>query len=217
MQTPLMLTDLTFLDREHLSTTPTHAIKEALRAWITEHKPLCLKHPHGFYVMLLKRSHDEQWRLHLWPNGHREITGMPARIHLHDMHVTSRLLIGALTNVQYISSPVAAGSVSGHPVYKVVYEGNRYARQTANTLRRTSMREAVTETDRLSLRAGNTYRIERYTLHEAVVATNVATCTLVCMHEHADGMVKLMGVDGYPEALSFVRTEHDGSIFLDYL
>lgn len=142
---------------------------------------------------------------------------MPARIHLHDMHVTSRLLVGALTNIQYVSYPVADGSESGHPVYEVVYEGNRYDRKTANTLCRTSVREAVTESDRLSLQAGDTYRIERYTLHEAVVAADVVTCTLVCMHEPTYGVVKLMGVDGYPEELSFVRTEHDGAIFLNYL
>ncbi|MNO35741.1 hypothetical protein D3C76_257960 [compost metagenome] len=209
--------DLTFLSLERLGSTSTSSIKEALRSWISENKPRCLKHPHGFYVMLLKRAEGEEWRLHLWPDSERQITGMPARIHLHDMHVTSRLLVGALTNIQYVSAPVAAGSDAGHPVYEVVYEGNRYARQTANTLRRTSVREAVTETDRLSLQAGDTYRIERYTLHEAVVATDVATCTLVCMHEHEDGVVKLMGVDGFHEELSFVRTEHDGSIFLDYL
>lgn len=210
-----MPSDLAFLNRERLISTSTSSIKEALRAWISESKPRCLKHPHGFYVMLLKRADGEEWRLHLWPSGERQITGMPACIHLHDMHVTSRLLVGALTNIQYTSTLVADGS--GHPVYEVVYEGNRYDRQTANTLLKTNVREAVTETDRLSLQAGDTYCIERYTLHEAVVAADVATCTLVCMHEHAKGVVKLLGVDGYPGKLSFVRTEHDGSTFLDYL
>ena len=37
------------------------------------------------------------------------------------------------------------------------------------------------------------------------------------MHEHADGIVKLMGVDGYPDEISFLRTDHDGSVFLEYL
>lgn len=212
-----MHTDLSFLDREHLTTTPTQSIKEALRMWIAERKPRCLKHPHGFYVMLLKRSVDEQWRLHLWPNGHREITGMPARIHLHDTHVSSRILTGALTNIQYTSTPVTSDCPSGKPVYEVIYDGNRYAQKTANTLRKSEVREAVSETDRLNLEVGDFYCIERYTLHEALVPTDVATCTLVCMHEHADGIVKLMGVDGYPDEISFLRTDHDGSVFLEYL
>ncbi|MFJ4350538.1 hypothetical protein ACIPZ5_06520 [Pseudomonas sp. NPDC089428] len=212
-----MLDALPFLNLEHFGNTSTPSIKEALRAWITVKKPRCLKHPHGFYVMLLNRTDDEQWRLHLWPDGERQISGMPARIHLHDTHVSSRILAGTLTNIQYVSTPVTDGSATGHPVYEVNYEGNRYDRKTANTLRRTRVRETVTETERRCLQIGDTYRIERYTLHEAVVAPDVATCTLVCMHEHEDGVIKLMGVDGYPEDISFVRTEHDGSIFLDYL
>ncbi|KRP53895.1 MULTISPECIES: hypothetical protein [Pseudomonas] len=212
-----MSADLDFLNRHDLAGLSNAFIKDNLKAWINQEPPKCLKHPHGFYVMLLKRSDVEQWRLHLWPNGVRQITGMPARIHLHDTHVSSRILVGTLTNIQYISTPVTDGSTAGHPVYEVIYGGNRYLQQTANTLRKTQLREAVVETHRLYLQAGDTYHIPRYSLHEAEVAAEVATCTLVCMHERADGVVKLIGVDGYPEELSFVRKEHDGSIFLDYL
>lgn len=212
-----MPSNLPFLNREHLSTTSTSSIKEALRAWIIETKPHCLKHPHGFYVMLLNRSDDEEWRLHLWPSSHRQISGMPASIHLHDTHVSSRILAGTLTNIQYAITPLGSGTTSGHPVYDVIYEGDRYARRTANTLRKSSERVAVSETDRRCLGVGEPYRIERYTLHEAIVDLDVATCTLVCMHDRAEGVVKLIGVDGYPDELSFVRTEHDGAIFLDYL
>lgn len=212
-----MSADLDFLNLKDLASLSNAFIKDALKTWITQEAPKCLKHPHGFYVMLLKRSDVEQWRLHLWPNGVRQITGMPARIHLHDTHVSSRILVGALTNIQYVSTPVADGSAEGHPVYEVIYEGNRYKQQTANTLRKTQGREVAIETHRFTLQAGDTYQIPRYSLHEAEVARDVATCTLVCMHERADGVVKLMGVDGYPEDISFVRTEHDGSIFLDYL
>ncbi|PMU25263.1 MULTISPECIES: hypothetical protein [unclassified Pseudomonas] len=212
-----MPSNLPFLNREQLGTTSTSNIKEALRAWIIETKPHCLKHPHGFYVMLLNRSDDEEWRLHLWPSSHRQISGMPAGIHLHDTHVSSRILAGKLTNIQYTSTLLDAGTTSGHPVYDVIYKGDRYVRRTTNTLRKTNVREAVSETERRCLRVGESYRIERYTLHEAVVDPDVATCTLVCMHDRAEGVVKLIGIDGYPDELSFVRTEHDGAIFLDYL
>jgi len=37
------------------------------------------------------------------------------------------------------------------------------------------------------------------------------------MREPEDAAITLMGVDGYPEDIYFVRTEHDGSIFLNYL
>ncbi len=140
-----------------------------------------------------------------------------SRIHLHDTHVNSHLLTGELTNIQYTSSPSTLDATDSHPVYEVIYEGDRYARRTANTLRKTSVREQVSETDRQVIHAGESYRIERYTLHEACVDPNVATCTLVCMHERADGVVKLIGVDGYPDELSFARTEHDGALFLDHL
>lgn len=212
-----MSADLDFLNLHDLAGLSNAFIKDTLKAWINQKTPKCLKHPHGFYVMLLKRSDVEQWRLHLWPNGVRQITGMPARIHLHDTHVSSRILTGALTNIQYTSTPVTSDCPSGKPVYEVIYDGNRYAQKTANTLRKSEVREAVSETDRLNLEVGDFYCIERYTLHGALVPTDVATCTLVCMHEHADGIVKLMGVDGYPDEISFLRTDHDGSVFLEYL
>ncbi|PWK45966.1 hypothetical protein C7534_101567 [Pseudomonas sp. OV226] len=183
---------------------PEAAVLAHLRSAIQTTPMTCLRHPHGFFVMLLNRTPQEEWRVHLWPEGERIISGMPARIHTHESHVNSRLLKGKLTNVNYHVREVSTG---GHPLYEVSYRGDKYVKGTTNLLRRTGTRLHLEEATRLELIAGDRYMVERHTFHEAIVPANEVTITLICLHGHEAGLVKVVGVDGHPEEIQFERTD----------
>lgn len=194
--------------------TPAGELLVSVQKWITEARPTCLVHPHGFYVLLLKRADGEEWRLHLWPKNQHKISGMPAKIHTHDRHIESRILKGSLTNVSYQAKEVNGG---GLPLYLVSYLGDRYSQTTTNVLERSTTRLQVEETSRSHLRAGDHYRIERHTLHEAIVPDDQCTLTLVCMHSLEAKPVMVIGIDGYPDQLAFERVEAEASIYLEHL
>lgn len=139
---------------------------------------------------------------------------MPGRVHTHDKHVDSRILLGTLTNLQY---SVIATDSGEFPLYEAHYQGDRYLKQTANTLRKASTRVDLSVSESSLMLPGDSYRIERHTYHEAVPSPGLTTCTLVCMHSPTPGAVKVVGVDGYPDELRFERSEHAGSLFLRYL
>lgn len=185
-----------------------------LKSWLARENPVCLMHPHGFYVVLLHCTGAEEWRFHIWPEGARNVVGMPAFIHTHDRHVESRVLQGELTNILYDVSEVTSG---GQPLYIVKYDGDRYAASTSNLLRRTDRRVEPTVRLRETVGLGGMYRIERHTFHEAVVPENLTTITLVCMHRRSPGGVKVIGIDGYRAAITLVRAEHRAQNFLELI
>lgn len=193
---------------------PASELLASVQTWILETRPTCLVHPHGFYVLLLKRADGEEWRLHLWPTGRHKISGMPAKIHTHDRHIESRILKGSLTNINYRAEEVNGG---GHPLYLVSYLGDKYSHTTINLLEKSTIRLQVEETSRSHLTAGDHYRIERHTLHEAIVPDDQCTLTLVCVHSLETKPVMVIGIDGYPHQLAFERVETDASIYLEQL
>jgi hypothetical protein len=139
---------------------------------------------------------------------------MPAFIHTHDCHVESRLLQGQLTNIVYDVDAVPGG---GQPLYEVGYGGDRYAPATTNFLRLTTTRVQPTIRLRHYMQRGDKYHVERHAFHEAVVPEQQATSTLVCMHGRSPGPVRVVGLDGYPEVVSFIRAEHPASNFFEWL
>jgi hypothetical protein len=185
-----------------------------VKTWLELVNPICLMHPHGFYVVLLGCTETEEWRFHYWPKGSRAILGMPACIHTHDRHVESRILQGQLTNILYEVAEVPTG---GQPLYEVFYDGDRYSSATSNLLRRTTTRVQSIIQQRDTMRCGDMYRVERHAYHEAVVSEQLATSTLVCMHGHSPGGVAVVGLDGYPETISFQRTERQAHTFVEQL
>lgn len=193
---------------------PVPTLLAAIRRWISTTKPSCPLHPHGFHVLLLKRSEGEEWRLHLWPSTVRQSTGMPARIHTHDRHVESRILKGSLLNLDYLPTTT---NEHGHPLYSVTYAGDRYVGDTSNVLQNTGERITLTLTGRRQYGIGDHYRLERHTYHEAVVPEQQATITLVCMHSRDPGPIMVVGLDGYPQQVRFERTKNEASIFLENL
>ncbi|PLP87458.1 hypothetical protein CYD26_21395 [Pseudomonas sp. FFUP_PS_473] len=202
------------LTRERFLSCDRGTLLTTLKRWIALKNPACLIHPHGFFVMLLKRCEGEEWRLHLWLSDRGDDYGMPGRVHTHDKHVDSRILLGTLTNLQYSVSEADPGEF---PLYEAHYQGDRYLKQTTNTLRKASTRVDLSMSGSSLMLAGESYRVERHTFHEAVPSAGLTTCTLVCMHSPAPGAIKVVGVDGYPDVLSFERSEHPSHLFLRHL
>lgn len=210
-----MLADLGFpLEWTRIRAQPLPALKVALQTWLRLENPVCLIHPHGFFIALLGRSETEEWRLHFWPRGPRIVAGIPAFIHTHSCHVESLILKGKLTNVSYSVVAVPTGGV---PLYEVNYGGDRYAVATSNLLRKTGDRVQATVQHQRVLTCGDTYHVERFTYHEAVVSDQDATSTLVCMHGRSSGAVTVVGMDGYPETVAFTRSEYRALDFAEWL
>lgn len=199
---------------EHVRDASLPALRAAIKAWLMRKNPTCLIHPHGFYVVLLRRTETEEWRLHLWPEGPRHVTGMPAFIHTHNCHVESRILKGQLTNILY---NVVADPSGSHPLYEVEYGGDRYATSTSNLLFKTATRVNVAIQQQDTYTCGDTYHVERYAYHEAVISSQQATSTLVCMRERLQGSVIVVGLDGYPESIAFTRAEYRALDFAEWL
>lgn len=178
-----------------------------IRRWLTKKDPVCLRHPHGFYVALLERGLDEEWRFHLWPNGPRIITGMPAFVHTHNCHVESRVLFGALTNILY---DVADASSGGQPLYQVSYTADRYLPTTRNWLEDTGDRILSRAREEQYFAAGKDYKINAGDFHEARISESGVTATLVRMTERRPTSVYVAGLDGYARRIDFVRTPATG-------
>ncbi|WP_160015445.1 hypothetical protein [Pseudomonas sp. 8BK] len=199
---------------EYVSSTPISVLKIAVKSWLELANPICLIHPHGFYVVLLDRTETEEWRFHYWPKGPRNILGMPAFIHTHDRHIESRILQGQLTNILH---EVYEVQTDGQPLYEVAYEGDRYSSGTSNILRRTTTRIQSIVRQREIMRCGDMYHVERHEYHAALVSETLAVSTLVCMHGRSPGEVRVVGLDGYPEAIEFQRTEVDARTLVGLL
>jgi hypothetical protein len=208
-----MSVDLGFpLTLDYVRGASSDILLTAIKQWLEQENPICLLHPHGFYVVLLGRNETEEWRFHFWPQGSRVITGMPAFIHTHDRHIESRILQGQLTNILYAAPEVPIG---GQPLYVVSYVGDRYMPATSNLLRNTTIRVQPVIRHRDILNCGDMYHVERHEYHEAVVSEQTYTATLVCMHSPLSGAVKVIGLDEYPDTITFMRDECRAKAFAE--
>lgn len=189
-------------------------LAETIYSWLKQKNPVALLHPHGFFVIPLLRNEIEEWRFHIWPMGHRQAKGMPAYVHTHDLHIDSMILQGELTNIMY---DVSITSKRGYPLYEVSYEGDKYSSETSNVLRKTSTRVQITPTSRQVVKCADAYHITSHSYHEALVSKEMVTSTLVCMHTRSSGSVKVVGLDGYPDSISFKRTAVQTSKILSLL
>ena len=190
------------ITREQFDSMAPASLIERVKDWINEKDPIALQHPHGFWVVLLNKSEMEEWRLHYWPRGCRKITGMPAKIHTHDRVVESRIMFGELMNIVYSSTNV---ELDGWPVYEVAYFGDKYVQDTSNVLKKSGMQTKLVSKCTQILKVGNRYRIEAHLYHEAVVAKDVATATIVCMHSRVPGTAKVLGLASCPNEIVFTR------------
>lgn len=179
-----------------------------IRRWLTDTNPNCLVHPHGFYVVPLRRSADCDWRFHYWPQGPRELRGMPAFIHTHDRQVDSLILHGEMKNVVY---NIEVSEMGASPLYQVEYLGDKYSRATSNRLVITNERVNAIELEAKVVEPFGSYCVERHSYHEAQVPNDIATATLVCMHNFIHGPVYVVGCDGYPDVIEFQRSSCEGA------
>jgi hypothetical protein len=178
-------------------------ILSSLTDWLSTTNPTCLIHPHGFFVVLLQRNSCEEWRLHIWPRGPRQITGMPAFIHTHNCHVESRVLYGQLVNAMH---EICHTTNLGAPLYEVVYKGDRYSKNSKNFLIHDGTRVVNTIIENTLVDAGCVYHVPRNAWHEAVVRSDTITVTIARMHDRTNDPVFLIGQDGYLPEIEFERT-----------
>ncbi len=195
----------------HVRSAPVSLLLAGVKSWLARENPVCLMHPHGFYVALLHCTEAEEWRFHMWPKGTRNVLGMPAFIHTHDRNLESRVLEGELTNILYDVREVTLG---GRPLYTVEYGGDRYKSSTSNLLKRTDSRVETTIRCRETIRPGGMYCVEHHIFHEVVVPESRTTTTIVCMNRRSPGAVNVVGIDGYRAMISFARTERRAEHFL---
>jgi hypothetical protein len=182
---------------------PVQTLSNVILSWLRQEKPVGLVHPHGFFVFPLLHNDVEEWRFHVWPKGPRVVKGMPANIHTHDLDIDSRIIQGELTNILYDITPTDSG---GHPLYQVSYKGDKYSPRASNILQKTNKKVQVNPTSREIVKCGGIYHIKKHVYHEAFVSEDIITATLVRMHSRAAGDIKVVGLNGYPETISFQRT-----------
>ena len=198
-----MPADLSFpISIQQLHSLPPEYLLNGIRKWIEKKASTCLVHPHGFWVVLLSKSQTEEWRFHYWPKGPRVTTGMPAMIHTHDRVVESRIILGELKHIEHRLMSMQLG---GRPVYEVMYYGNKYFQETSNVLRKTKYCAEVDQQIENVMKVGSSYRVEAHAYHEAIVANEIATATLVCMHSRTSGNAAVLGLEAYPDVISFRR------------
>ena len=195
------------------SMSPDYLI-EGVKQWIEKKNPICLMHPHGFWVVLLSKSQIEEWRFHYWPRGPRKTTGMPGMIHTHDKVVESRIILGELKNILYSLKNVESG---GRPIYEVTYYGDKFVQETSNVLKKTDEHAETALKVEQFLKVGNSYRVEAHTYHEAVVGEDVATATIVCMHSRVSGTAKVLGLVSYPDKIAFQRFSRSAEELLQHI
>ncbi|MEZ0000941.1 hypothetical protein [Sinorhizobium fredii] len=196
------------LSLQYVRETPAEHLLAAVKNWLSRSNPICLVHPHGFFVVPVDRTDVGDWRFHLWPKGKRPVRGMPAFIHNHDRHVDSRILSGHLTNITY---DVALVEEDGLPLYDVGYGGDRYEKSTSNFLLKTTSQVQARTLQTETVLTGQHYRVDRYAYHEAQVPEGVCTASLAWMHSKVPGPVNVVGIDGYPERIEFQRMEFAGA------
>lgn len=123
-----MSADLSFpISIQQLHLLSPQCLLENVKGWIRKQSPSCVIHPHGFWIVLLSISREEEWRFHYWPTGPSTITGMPAMIHTHDRVVDSRIILGELKHIEHRLRSMQSG---GRPIYEVVYYGDKYLQKT---------------------------------------------------------------------------------------
>lgn len=188
-------------------------LQSSVRRWLMSNSVGCLRHPHGFYIIFLGRTGNEEWRLHFWPKGSRIVTGMPAFIHTHNCHVESRILKGKVTNILY---DVVVDSNGDRPLYRVDYDGDRYKSETSNKIIKTDARVNYKIKNKIRYLSGDYYRVERNEYHEALVNEDECVSTFVCMSGRTADSVMVVGVDGYPQIISFTRAECHSSDFAEW-
>lgn len=176
---------------------PVSEILDWIKCAIVENSLIGTVHPLGFYVVKLPSPQSEDWRFHFWEKGERKRTGIPATIHNHDCVVESLVLLGSLTNIVYEIEPDRGGNFG---LFAVHYGGDRYAPETQNKLVNTKVRVGAREICRSDIAVGESYLVERFVYHEAVVPEGQYTATLARMSARVPGSVHVLGDPaGFPD------------------
>ena len=161
-----------------------------------------LWHPLGFSSSIIKNKQEGQTlRVHFWPPDERRTKNPDWPIHTHAYALSSLILAGQLTDIQY---DVDAGDE--YNVYSVAYSnGHSEIFRTNGGLKIISKKSAIRS-------AGEQYRVERGVFHQSFVEFGRSTVTLVALSEHSDEAPLVLGraeAGSYP----YDRTPFDRELF----
>lgn len=131
----------------------------------------CNWHPLGFFHMPVAQSDDgRRLRFHVWPANYRSTQNPPLSIHDHAFALTSRVLVGSMSNITY---HVSDQGVANARLYDVLYDEHQ------SVLRANGRLACVSELRRERQSAGAQYVVPIGTFHESEVALGSLTATMV--------------------------------------
>jgi hypothetical protein len=117
---------------------------------------VAMRHPVGFVHVALPQLSGHTARLHIWPSPNSEPQHPDWRVHSHQWHLRSYVLVGRVVNVEHQVEVDAAGA---NRLYEVLYiEGTSVLRSTD---RRVICRRGAESTED----AGSTYEVARGCFH----------------------------------------------------
>lgn len=177
------------------------SLVELLKREQAENNIFGVFHPLGFVIITLQDwSGGERLRLHIWPPDERKYNDGHTWIHNHGYSVISKVLIGKLTNYEYVISDFT----SGCPVYDVSYVGNN------SDLKITEKTCQVKLFSTVELANGSSYRLEKWKYHKVFVPENDITCTLILNFDKDFDSGNVLGTDeGNKDFLPFERINYN--------
>lgn len=149
---------------------PAEALRGLLHG-LEEDPPEAVWHPTGFVVLTLLRRHGGALRLHLWPEGVREL-GRPCwPVHDHVWHLRSQVLAGQVESRGY--------AVTDDPHGRAVLYAVGYGEGRSSCMRRSERRVRVEALPPARIAAGERYEVAAGEFHASTVAVGDFAATLV--------------------------------------
>ena len=162
------------------------------------------RHPLGFIHAVLARNKGYALRLHVWPDAHRYEQEPFWPIHNHKFDLTSRVLIGSLTNSEY--AVIRTSEKTIYQLYDVTYgAGTSKLLQSAIqvVVKRCYSKHAV---------APSVYSVKAGAFHDTFVPRGVFTATLALTKDALpDADVKTVGDSQGHAEYEYIRSEIDAT------
>ncbi|WEW97829.1 hypothetical protein P3T65_26985 [Pseudomonas nitroreducens] len=127
------------------------------------------KHPLGFVVCNVWQDSGKKLRLHIWEKEHTYPQDKYTQIHDHIFNLRSWVLNGSIENIEYVEDD----NNFNHTIFKATYTPD------TSTLNITNEQIGLIETDRNTIRKGESYSIPAGKLHKTEPTSSDTTITLV--------------------------------------
>ncbi|MCA9706360.1 MAG: hypothetical protein KDK70_10970 [Myxococcales bacterium] len=182
---------------------PSGALRRLLVA-VEGEPPAGVWHPTGFVVLTLHADGRGALRLHLWPEGARELGAPCWPVHDHAWHLRSHVLHGEVRSHGYRVDDDPAGDWR---LYAVDYAPGR-----RSCMRRSDRRVSVRPEGPRRVPAGERYAVAAGCFHASRVEAGESAATLVVTTITARAHPWVVGPDDGPEAVPVERPEADAGL-----